>query len=75
VASNGISKATLRIALHEIMERQSENVFYWPSYEIVEWMGKYIRPLWGQDGNDLRHLQPQVIDYIMRRFSTLYFAP
>lgn len=75
VASNTISKATLRLALHEVMERQHPHVYYWPSYEIVEWVGKYVRILWGQDDNDLRHLQPSFIDQIMRKFSALYFAP
>jgi hypothetical protein len=75
VPSNTISKATLRVALHEMIERKLENVFYWPSYEIVEWIGRYVRLIWGQEGNDLRHLQSATVDDVMRRFSELYFRP
>jgi hypothetical protein len=75
VASNALSKATLRVAIHEITERQLEGVFYWPSYEIVEWVGKNHRILWGQSGNDLRHLESATADDIMARFAKLYFQP
>jgi hypothetical protein len=74
IPSNLISKATLRIAIHEIMEQGHDGVFYWPSYEIVDWIGKHIGLLWGQEGNDLRHLQPTVVDEIMRSFSNHYFV-
>ena len=73
VASNTISKSTLRIALHEIMEQQHPSVYYWPSYEIIEWKGKYMQLLWGQDGAGLRHLSPLVVDDVIRRFVALYF--
>lgn len=74
IAANTISKATLRIALHEVIERQHEGVFYWPSYEIVEWIGKHVRQIWGQADNDLRHLESSTVDEVMSRFSALYFA-
>jgi hypothetical protein len=74
VPSNVISKSVIRSALHDVMERKFENVHYWPSYEIVDWMGKYTGPIWGQKGNDLRHLEPDIIDGIMRKFSKIYFA-
>ena len=51
IAANNVSKAVLRAALHEVMARKEPNVFYWPSYEIVEWIGKYVALVWGQDGN------------------------
>jgi hypothetical protein len=75
ICSNTVSKATLRVALDEIMRAERTGVYYWPSYEIIEWAGKYLRLLWGQDGNDLRHLQPTVVDDIMRRFIKMYIKP
>jgi hypothetical protein len=74
IAGNIISKSTLRVALHEIFGRNIDGVFYWPSYEIVEWVGKYISLLWGQGENDLRHLQPEFIDAITKRFIEAYFT-
>jgi hypothetical protein len=72
IVTNTVSKATLRVALDEIMRQRRSDIYYWPSYEIIEWKGKYLELLWGQEGNDLRHLPPAVIDDIMRRFIKLY---
>ncbi len=73
IPSNHISKATLRVALHTVMERQIEGVYYWPSYDIVEWLAKYRGPLFGLDGEDLRHLSPSLINQITTWFSQYYF--
>lgn len=72
--ANQISKAVLRAALHEVIEQRFANTYYWPSYDIVEWLAKYHGPVFGQDGNDLRHLNPSVINEIMRLFSKFYFS-
>lgn len=74
IAGNIISKSTLRVAIHEILSSNIDGVYYWPSYEIVEWVGKYVSLLWGQGENDLRHLQPEFIDAITKRFIEAYFT-
>jgi hypothetical protein len=73
IAANIISKSALRMALHEVMLRSSDNVFYWPSYEIVEWYGKYVSHLWGLEDNDMRHLPSNFIDAITKLFVEIYF--
>lgn len=75
VTSNQISKAVLRAALHVIYERKIENLTYWPSYEIVEYMAKYHGPIFGQGDDDLRHIKRSLIDDIMELFDARYFKP
>ncbi len=73
VAANNVSKSTLRVALHEIEQRNLPGVYYWPSYEIVEWFGKYVDIVWGRGENDMRHLQPKFIDGITSLFIEVYY--
>lgn len=37
-----ISKSTLRVAIDEVMRGRPEGVSYWPSFEIVRWLGGHI---------------------------------
>ena len=73
VTSNTISKAVLRAALHMIHARYMDNVYYWPSYDIVEYMAKYHGPIFGQGEDDLRHIKPALINQIMELFDVCYF--
>jgi len=34
-----VSKSVLRVALDQVMSDQAPGVFYWPSFEIVKWVG------------------------------------
>ena len=73
--TNAISKATLHVALHEVWAAAMENVYYWPSYEMVDWTSLHHGPVWGQDGEDLRHLSSGTVGEIMTLFSNYYIAP
>lgn len=73
VPSNNISKAILRAAVHSVMEKAQEGVYYWPSYDIVEWIAKYKGSVFGQDGEDLRHIAQAAVRDIMAMFSRYYF--
>lgn len=75
IPSNLISKSTLRIALHNLTERHIEGVYYWPSYEMVDWLGKHHGPIWGHGGDDLRHIKTSIVDDIVSRFSKMFFKP
>jgi hypothetical protein len=68
VPSNNISKATLRLAIHEVDQMQLEGVHYWPSYDIVEYAAKYHGPVFGLNGEDLRHVNSALIKQIMDLF-------
>ena len=71
IPSNIISKAALRLALHNIWEQKYPDVYYWPAYDIVEWRAKYDR-IYGTGEDDARHIKRSVVTDIMSRFSALY---
>ncbi|HEY0613460.1 MAG TPA: GSCFA domain-containing protein [Candidatus Elarobacter sp.] len=70
VTANAVSKATLRVALDEVMRECSgdRRVFYYPAYEIV-------REAFGDPFlDDNRHLQPHVVQAVVRTFERAYCA-
>lgn len=74
LSANTISKATLRLALEEIRQKQLPDVYYWPSYEIVNWFGGHVERAFGEDDRDARHVRQAVIDLISDAFLNSYFT-
>lgn len=68
VIENNQSKARLIEAVHSIIE-EKENVFYFPSYELVNDVLRDYRFY----KNDLAHPNQTAIDYVFERFSTSFF--
>lgn len=76
VTADLISKSTLRMALAEIETREIDNVFYFPSFEIVRWAAPHFPGAFWGTGNtdgDPRHLDPALIQLIIRMFVENYF--
>jgi hypothetical protein len=71
VLADCVSKTTLRAALHEVLQAAPvDNVFYWPSFEIVRWLGAHSTlPIFGMDDNVSRHVSNWVVQLIVDRFS------
>jgi hypothetical protein len=70
VTANAVSKATLRVALDELMRAHSDdrNLFYFPAYEIV-------REAFGDPYvDDNRHIRPEILHAVMRAFERGYCA-
>ena len=70
VSANAVSKATLRVALDEVMRACADDrrLFYYPAYEIV-------REAFGDPFlDDNRHLQPHVVQAVVRTFEQAYCA-
>lgn len=70
MTANSVSKAVLRSALDEfIREAQDENLFYFPSYEVVmhgfnnQWLA------------DRKHVYTHVLDFNMKIFEYFFCAP
>lgn len=62
-----LSKGVLRVAIHEAMEESPAGVYYWPSFEIIRWIGSHVdRAMYGD--HDSRHPNRWVIDEIMAMF-------
>ena len=68
MTANSVSKASLRVAIDEIMRAHEDDnrLHYFPSYEIVT--AFLPDPL----GDDLRHPRPETVDFIMATFERHY---
>jgi hypothetical protein len=72
VPANTISKSVLRIALNNVMERSLPDVYYWPSYEIVNWYGNHVERSFGDEDRDARHVRKKVVDIVADLFLENY---
>lgn len=74
ITSDSVSKSVLRVALHEFFSSVSDqNVRYWPSYEMVKWLGPHLPyALFGEDGNT-RHVNRGMVKAIVDSFCNHYF--
>jgi len=70
ITANSVSKASLRVAVDELMREHSgdERLFYFPSYEIVK---DVIDDPYGEDR---RHVRPEVVSTIMEFFARHYLV-
>ncbi len=74
IPANNVSKATLRLALENVRQRGLENVYYWPSYDLVNWYGNHIERAFGDTDRDARHVRQNVIDLIVEKFAYYFIA-
>jgi tetratricopeptide (TPR) repeat protein len=72
IVADCISKSTLRVAAHEIMELGLERVHYWPSYEMVKWIGCHTGPVFGMDDESPLHANDEVVKRIIDSFLEVY---
>jgi hypothetical protein len=67
--NNQLSKATLHLAIDELVEKFVENIYYFPAFEIVMDELRDYRYY----ATDMTHLSDVAIDYIWERFSETFF--
>ena len=69
-----VSKSTLRVAIDAVMQEGHEGLYYWPSFEIVRWLGGHVgHGMFGEDGNT-RHVNRATVKLILESFLKHYFA-
>lgn len=72
VIADCISKSTLRLACQEVLNGRPEGVFYWPSFEIVRWLGPHIGSahpdVYGASDGNTRHVSEWLVDIIVDQF-------
>jgi hypothetical protein len=70
VTANSVSKASLRVAVDELMRAHTDDqrLFYFPSYEIVK--DVTVDPY----EKDFRHIKPEVVAGIMKFFASHYLV-
>jgi GSCFA family len=67
IEADCISKSTLRVAAAQVV-RQIENCYYWPSFEIIRWLGAYVPGMYGADDGTTLHVSEHIISTIIRLF-------
>jgi hypothetical protein len=73
IIADCISKSTLRLACHEALAGGLDpRVHYWPSFEIVRWIGPHLSPdhppVYGADDDNSRHVSSWLVDDIIDLF-------
>lgn len=66
-----LSKAILRVAVEQIVSSTPRCV-YWPSFEIVRWLGAYVPNMYGEEDGTTSHISERVIRLIMGLFLRTY---
>ncbi|MFN4165305.1 MAG: GSCFA domain-containing protein [Ferrovibrio sp.] len=75
IVSDCRSKSVLRVALGEIEDMNLPQVYYWPSFEIVRWVGSHIAaPTFNAD-NTPRHVADFAVKLIIDNFIGRFFEP
>jgi len=70
-----VSKSTLRVALHEALLTAPEDIYYWPSFEIIKWLGCHLPyPVYGTDDSVVRHVSRFMVLQILRAFTSAYYG-
>lgn len=80
ITADCLSKATLRVACHEVVARRGPGeVIYWPSFEMVRWLGPHFgpgaEPAYGADDGNTRHVSKWLVDLIVSLFLEFHAEP
>jgi len=71
-----VSKSILRVALDGVMARRPAHVHYWPSFEMVRWLGGHLPyAVYGTDDGLSRHVSRQMVALIIESFVENFFEP
>ena len=76
VQADAVSKSTLRLTVEELLAEGLPDVYYWPSFEVVRWLGAHAPreapPIFGADDKSTRHVSQWAVDMIIRLFLEHY---
>ena len=75
VQADCISKSTLRVTAHELMKSGLPDLHYWPSFEIVRWIGGHVGPFFGTDDGSVFHVSEALVDQIIKLFIETFEVP
>jgi hypothetical protein len=76
VSADCVSKSVLRVALDAVMEKRLARVYYWPSFEIVRWIGAHLPwPAYGMDDDKARHVSRRLVTEIVDSFVETFYVP
>lgn len=70
-----VSKSVLRVALDQVMTDKLPGVYYWPSFEIVKWVGATLPWSAYGEGGSTRDVNRRLIGHIIDSFVASYYTP
>ena len=73
ITADALSKSTLLLTAHEtVSARSGDGVGYWPSFEMVRWLGAHLGaehpPVFGAEDGSSRHVSDWLVDIIIGKF-------
>ena len=75
VSADCVSKPTLRVALDRVTSLGLDAVYYWPSFEIVRWLGANLpRSTYGSGGSS-RRVNRELVREIVDAFVEAFWTP
>jgi hypothetical protein len=76
VTADAVSKAALRMAIDNVEEQSLPGVYYWPSFEIVRWVGGHLPyPAFGVPDRRARHVSRYLVAEIIDAFVEAFYRP
>jgi hypothetical protein len=66
-----LSKSILRVTVDRVAS-STPGCLYWPSFEIVRWLGAYLPGMYGDEDGTTHHISERVVRTIMRLFLDTY---
>ena len=75
VSADCVSKSVLRVAIDRVIGQQRPRVYYWPSFEIVKWVGCHLPyPAYGADDGVVRHVSRYLVLNIVFEFVRRFYG-
>ena len=76
VTADCVSKSVLRVALDRVIAQELESVYYWPSFEIVRWLGSHLPwRLYGTEDHHTRVVPKYIVAEIIDAFVEAFYTP
>jgi hypothetical protein len=74
ITADCVSKSILRVAIDSVMSKSYSNVHYYPSFEIVKWLGCHSKtPAYGMEDGSTRHVSRYYVLNILKSFVRNYY--
>lgn len=75
MTADAVSKSILRVALDLLMQQKLPGVYYWPSFEMVKWVGCHVEwPSYGMDDDIVRHVSRHYVINIIDTFVRCFYS-
>jgi hypothetical protein len=76
MTADAVSKSVLRVALDLVMAEERPNVWYWPGFEMIRWVGAHSSwPAYGFHDDRARHVTRWAVQRIIQAFGETFYTP